>query len=175
MIDPDAEAIFPNNVVKCLAIVYPGIDEDLTVLTRPLRPTDPHMSLGIYPMVWTPNDDSVEMKGTYAVLGGGPAEVPGPIEPTLSNYQIGIQTLVKDGDTERALAVASILNKRVRSVLYRNEPLRVALASLYAEDGDSVERMKGWKIRSQRYMSNDIEGKFVFISVLDLQIETETS
>lgn len=162
MIDPTASDAFPNNVVECLAIVLPSVDEDVTVYKRPLRPTDPNYAISVYSTLWQPQEDSYEM---------GHLET----EPTLSNYQIGIQTLVKDGDTERALGISSVLTKRVRTVLYRNEPLRVALGSLYVEEGSLKESLRRWGVRSQRYMSNDIEGKFVTISVLDFWIETETS
>lgn len=163
MIDPELEPVFPFNFVRCLAIVLPGIDPDVTVHKRPLRPTDPNYAIGVYGTLWSPNEESLEM-GHKA-----------PAEPTLNQYQVGVQTLIKDGDTERGLAVSSILANRVRTVLYRNEPLRLALGSLYVEDGDFRESMRRWGVRSQRYMSNDIEGTFVTISVLDLWIETEMS
>lgn len=161
MIDP-TEPCFPNNVVSALAYVLPGLDPDLTVLTRPLRPTDPKQSIGVYGTLWQPDNDSLEIGH----------EAPG--EPTLQSYQIGIQTLVKDGDSERGLAASSVLSRDVRLVLYRNEPLRVALRSLYVEVDTARESMRRWGIRSQRYMSNDIEGTFVFMSVIDMWIETET-
>lgn len=163
MIDPEAEAVFPFNFVKCLGIVLPGMDADVTVVKRPLRPTDPNYAVGVYGTLWQPMEDSFEIGHSS------------PSEPTLSQYQVGVQTLVKDGDTERGLAISSILANRVRSVLYRNQPLRLALGSLYVQDGASRESMRRWGVRSQRYMSNDIEGTFVTISVLDLWIETEMS
>lgn len=165
MIDPTSEAVFPNNVVRCLEIVLPGIDPDVAVFPRPLRPSDPDHSIGVYAALWQPDEDSYEMKG----IGS-----PHASEPTLQTYQIGIQSLVKHGDSTVALAISSILNNRIRSVLYRNAPLAVALGSLYTDDGTVRESMRRWGVRSQRYMSNDIEGKFVFISVLDFWIETET-
>lgn len=162
MIDPDLEAVFPSNVVQCLAIVLPGVDADATLYRRPLRGTDPNYAIGVYATLWTPDNESFEM---------GPKMDP---EPTLQQYQIGIQTLVKDGDPQRALRVGSILNKRVRGVLYRNQPLRVALGQLQVTDGGYTESFRRCGIRSQRYMSNDLEGAFVFISVIDFWIETET-
>lgn len=167
MIDPAEEAVFPNNFVEVLAIVLPGIDEETTVQKRPLRPTDPNYSLGIYATLWQPNEDSYEIGHLGGLIDAGPNEA------TLSTYQIGIQVLVKDSDSSRALAVSSLLNRRVRSVLYRNDALRLALAGLYTTEGSVTERLKRWGIRSQRYLSNDIEGKFVFVSVLDMFIETE--
>jgi hypothetical protein len=162
VIDPDLEAVFPNNVVTCLSVVLPGVDPDATIYNRPLRGTDPSYAIGVYGTLWTPNDNSYEMDPQMAP------------EPTLQEYQIGIQTLIKDGDPIRALRTGSILNKRVRGVLYRNGPLRVALGQLKVYDGTYTESFTRCGIRTQRYMSNDLEGAFVFISVIDFWIETET-
>jgi hypothetical protein len=165
---PD-DAVFPENVIKCLKIVLPGIDPEpdptkkIQILSRPLRPTDPQQCIGLYGTLWAPEEDSYEMGHVS------------PHEATLNTYQVGIQTLVKDSDTERGLATSSILTRRVRSVIYRNEPLRLALGQLYVADDVSRESMRRWGIRNQRFMSNDIEGTFVTISVLDLWLETEMS
>src|SRR5689334_19734686 len=111
------EAVFPQNFIECLAIVLPSIDPEpdpakkLQIFRRPLRPTDSNQCIGIYGTMWQPDENSYEI-----------GHVP-PQEATLNTYQVGIQTLVKDGDTQRGLAVSSILTKRVRSVVYRNEPL----------------------------------------------------
>lgn len=165
----DTDSVFPSNVIYCLTQVLPGIDERLTVLGRPLRSTDPNFSIGIFATLWQPDEQSYEMGS--ALLGQ--PQPTAPAEPTLSSYTLGIQCLVKDGDEQRGLNINSILAKRIRSVLYRNEPLRVALGSLSVTDGDSVERMRRWGMRNQRYMNNDIEGTFVYISTLDYWIETE--
>jgi hypothetical protein len=48
---PD-DAVFPENVIKCLKIVLPGIDPEpdptkkIQILSRPLRPTDPQQCIG---------------------------------------------------------------------------------------------------------------------------------
>jgi hypothetical protein len=165
MIDPSLGLDFPNNFVHCLAEVYPALDEDgdLVIQKRPLRPTDPNYSVGIYGTLWQPDEESYEIG--HEAVG----------EPTLSRYQVGVQSLIKDGDTQRGLAVSSILAKRLRVVLYRNQPLRLALGSLVVQDGAFKESMRRWGVRSQRFMSNDIEGTFVTISVMDLWLETESS
>ena len=164
-IDPDANPVFPNNVVAALGPVIEAIDSDCLALYRPLRPSDPNYSVGVYGTLWTPDDESMEI--------GHPLN---PMETTLQRYQIGIQTLVKDGDPMRGLTISSILTNRVRAVVYRNQPIRVALTSLYVVDSDGHrESLKRWGIRTQRFMSNEIEGQFITISVLDLWIETEMS
>lgn len=155
--------VFPGNVVSLVGGTIEAIDDDIILLKRPLRPSDPNLAVGVYGTVWTPNEDSLEIGHV------------GPSEPTLGQYQLGVQTLVKDGDTERALATSNVLSKHVRTVLYRNNALRVALGQLSVQDGTSVERLRRWGIKNQRFMANDIEGTFVTISVMDLWIETEMS
>ena len=155
--------VFPQNFCNPVRSVLESIDPRLTVLARPLRPSDPHLSIGVYGTMWTPEEDSYEM-GHSA-----------PGEPTLNQYQVGIQSLVKGGDTDVMLNLSNLLSYRIRTVLYRNEPLRVILRSLKVTDAAFTESMKRWGIRTQRFMSNDIEGTFVTSSVLDLWIETEMS
>lgn len=155
--------VFPNNIVETVLPFFQGIDVDLTVLKRPLRPSDPNQSVGIFASRWEPEDDSMEIGHIF------------PGEPTLQRYQIGVQALVKDGDEVRGLAIHSVLSMRIRSVLYRNADLRVGLQALYVTDGFSTERARRWGVRNQRYMNNDIDGKFVYVSTLDFWLETEMS
>lgn len=162
MIDPTV-AVFPQNFVNMIGPVISAIDPDIKYLMRPLRPSDPHMSVGVYGTLWTPEEDSFEM-GHVA-----------PGEATLNMYQVGVQTLIKDGDSQKLLNISSILSYRIRTVLYRNQPLRLALGSLKVQDGTFKESLRRWGIRTQRYMTNDLEGTFVTTSVLDLWIETEMS
>lgn len=161
MINPSETGSFPGIFVFSIGEALKGIDTDIVLLKRPLRPSDPNYSIGVYGASWQPVENSIEM-GHVA-----------PGESSLSRYQVGIQTLVKDGDSERALGVSNMLSKHVRTVLYRNQPLRVALGQLSVQDQTSVERLRRWGIANQRFLANDIEGTFVTISVMDLWIETE--
>jgi hypothetical protein len=162
MIDP-SELVFPGNVIELMAASFEIVDPDIMIFKRPLRPSDPNMSIGIWGSLWTPEEDSLEIGHSY------------PGEPTLSSYQIMIQALIKDGDEVRGLAIHSILSKRIRSVLYRNGALHVALQSLNVSDDLSTERARRWGVRTQRYMNNDIEGTFVYLSTLEYWVETEMS
>lgn len=163
MIDPALESVFPGNVIDRVSTSLATVDVDAVVFKRPLRPSDPNYSIGVYAATWVPNADTYEIGHTPTT------------EATLNNYQIGVQTMIKDGDSERGLNIGTIFARRVRSVLYRDEQLRLALGSLYVQDSVSRESMRRFGVRSQRFMSNDIEGKFVFVSVLEFEIETEMS
>lgn len=156
------EPIFPNNVVLLTKIAMAGITSGITILGRPLRSTDPDHSIGIFGQLWDPDESSMEMHGF------------GINEPTLQQYLLGIQAFVKHGDEEQGLAIHSILSSRVRGVLYRNQAYRASLAGLSASDGGVTETLKRWGVRSQRYLSNEINAEWVYLSTLEFWIETET-
>lgn len=156
---------FPQNVIEVIASrVKPVIDSEISVFRRPLRTSDPNQSFGVFPNLWQPNTDSFEMRGRHD---------PGPNEPTLQTYSIGLQAFVKDMDEERGLAIHSVFAMRVRDMLYRDQTLRVGLASLSSTAGGSTERAKNWGIRTQRYLSNELEGSWLHLSTLEFWLETE--
>lgn len=154
--------VFPNNVILLMAAAYANIDPDITVLKRPLRSSDPNLSVGVFGSLWDPEEESLEIGHST------------PREPTLAVYQLATQVLIKDAEEESGLAIHSVLSKRIRTVLYRSEALRLGLESLSVTDGSSVERTRRWGIRTQRYMNNDIDGQFVYVSTMEHWLETET-
>lgn len=159
----DVTAVFPNNVVLLTQDRLSTVDPEMQVFRRPLKPTDPVQCMGIWGALWTPREDSYEFRGQDKAR-----------EPTLQNYNITIQGLNKDMDSERGLAVMSVLAKMIRGVLYHDAPLRVGLQALTASMYGSTERLKRWEIRSQRYLSNEVSGEWVYLSTTDFRIETET-
>lgn len=156
--------VFPNNAVELIAIRAQSIDPDLFIARRPLRKTDPIQAIGIYANYWMPNENSYEMKGAP----------PGRHEPTLSNYMIGIEAYIKDMDEERGLAKHSVLSTMIRSLLYRDGPLLLGLRALSVSISGSTERVQRYGIRTQRYASNELQGAFMYLSTMELWIETET-
>ena len=97
-----------------------------------------------------------------------------PAEPTAQQYILTVQAFIRDGDPERGLAVHSVLSALVRRVLYRDNTLRVALQGLSVTDsGGITEILKRWKVRSQRYFNNDIDGQWLYLSTLEFWMETE--
>lgn len=157
-------SVFPNNIVELIHLRCSYIDSDLFITNRPLRDTDPVQAIGIFAAQWLPNEDSKEMSGG----------LPGPSEPTIQTYLVSVQSFVKDMDEERGLAVHSVLSKIIRSMLYRDEPLRVGLASLSVDMNGSTERTQRWGVRTQRYFSNEITGNWLYLSTLEFWLDTET-
>lgn len=165
MIQGNVDAVFPNNAVLLIQERFQNIDPDIMVFRRPLQPTDPVQCLSVYGTLWTPRQDSVELLGPQFGMA---------TTPTLQNYNITVQALIQDMDTERGLATHSVLSKLVRGVLYHDTPLRVGLGLLSSQMFNVTERFKRRDIVSQRFMSNEISGNWIYLSVLDLRIETET-
>ncbi len=158
--------VFPNNAVDLIDTRAQLLDADLFCIKRPLRESDPNQSVGVFPSYWTPDEDSYEMRGIPS---------PGRSEPTLSQYLIMVQAFVKDMDEERGLATHSVLSKMIRSMLYRDAPLRVGLAALTVTMNGSTEKTKRWGIRTQRYFSNELSGSWLYLSTLEFWLETETT
>lgn len=156
--------VFPNNIVDLIALRSSLLDEEIRVFKRPLRPTDPAVSVGVFGQLWTPDEESYEMRGMV-----------GTAEPTISTYQVMIQAFVKDFDETRGLARHSVLSKMIRTMLYRDIPLGVALRELSVTMFDSTERTRRYQVRSQRYISNELQGDFLYLSTLDFHVDTETS
>ncbi len=130
-------------------------------MKRPLRHTDPSQSIGIFGALWTPEQDTLEM-------GHFPAG-----EPTVGVYQLGIQFFIKDGDEERGLAAHSVFTTLGRRVLYRDVQLRVLLGALSVTDGTTTEAARRWRVLNTRYMNNEIEGTFVYLSTVEFTLDTE--
>lgn len=165
MLEAD-EAVFPNNLVKWIAIAMQGIDPDIRVFKRPLRNTDPQQSIGVFGQLWMPEPDSLEMQSI-----GNPA----PQQPTIQRYQLSVQAFVKDAEEARGLAVHSVLSQRVRSVLYTNPDLQVVFSELEANLGEGwVESMRRWGITVARYVSGDVNGTNLYLTTTELWTETET-
>lgn len=162
------ESVFPNNIVEMLALRFDNVDEDITVLRRPLRTTDPAVSIGIWGTLWTPDPESNEIRG----LGAG--SIPGPQEPTLGRYIVTIQAFIKDMEEERGLAKHSVLSMMLRAILYRDVPLRVALAALEAEVSGVHERTMRWGVTAQRYLNNELgDNEWLYLSTVELWLDTE--
>lgn len=159
-----AQPVFPNNAVACIKTGIQAIDSDLRIFGRPLRESDPAQSVGVFGQQWHPNEQSYEMVG-------GPQ---GPSEPTLASYQIAVQALIKDLDEERGLNSHSVLSKLIRATLYRNTSLMLALRALTVTMNGSTERTQRYGVRNVKYLSNELNGNFLYLSTLEFFLETET-
>lgn len=162
MITPDPTA-FPGNIVSTIVPFIKDIDTDVQVHMRPLQTTDDIQSVGIYATRWEPDLASQEMRGQ---------NVPGYATPTLAEYYIEIQTLVKDGDSVRGIATHSTFARRVYATVARTNALRVALGQLTHADLGVTEKARDWTINQQRYIADELGGVFMYLSVTELCFRT---
>lgn len=157
-------SIFPNNVIAGLVARFDEIDSDLFVTSRPLRTTDPLQSVGVFGTIWSPVLDSMELRGRLGANSN---------EPTLGRYTITIQAYVKDADEERGAAVHSVLSGTVRAILYRDQPLRDYLGGLTSEVEGLTERAQRWGVTNQRYLTNELESEWLYLSSIEMFVETQ--
>jgi hypothetical protein len=154
--------VFPNNIVSSVSLRLGLIDSDLFVTQRPLRQTDPVQSIGVFGAIWSPEQESNEMRGIFR---GG--------EPTLSRYVVTVQAFVRDMDEVRGLATHSVLSAIVRGIIYRDQPLRDLLGSLETEVEGVKERVTRWGITAQRFLNNELQAEWLYLSSLELWVQTE--
>lgn len=152
---------FPNNIVDELVTRTTAVLTDLTgpVLRRPLRPTDPERSVGIFPVDWNAVEGQMQM---------------GNVGPSLQTYSFRIHLLVKNSNEEEGRALYANDSKKLRTMLYHDQTLKVALGSLTeVVINDHTERLQRWGIRSQRFLNNELSGQFLFLSSTDFWAETQ--
>ncbi len=166
MIKPD-NVEFPNNCIALIAARIKGYcdpnplpgEPQLEVFQRPLRTSDPTQSVGVFPSIKRPDNNSFEFSS---------------VEPTRKRYTIILQTVVQDSDQESCISVHSILSNRLWRMFYRDSPLNAGLTALSVVTNNSRERIQRRGIELQRYLSNEIDGSFIETSWIECWIETET-
>lgn len=155
----DATAVFPNNAAELIAVRVKALYPELLVVKRPLKHTDLTQSVGVFPAQWVPNTESFEFPSK---------------EPTLQTYLVNIQAFCKEMDEAKGIAIHSVMSKVMRSMLYNDQPLAIGLNVLQVTMFGSVEKIQRRGINRQTYLSNEIDGQFLYLSTLEYYIETET-
>jgi hypothetical protein len=168
-IQPDID-LFPNNVIELMVPRVQTIDADLRVFKRMVRDGDPTQSVGVFPLTWQPDELTYEMDGGITTLGQKRAAA----MPTVGTYTIGIQSFVMDSDEEQGIGVHNVLAKMLRTLFYYDTPLGVGLRALSVSMYGSTERFQRMKVGVQRYLTNEIDGVFHYVSSLECTVETET-
>jgi hypothetical protein len=151
---------FPGDIVVILKAQLSdslGASVTPTMLGRPLRPSDPHLSIGIYSVDWRP--DQYEL---------------GQFSPATANYEYRIEVLVKDADEERGRTLHGNYAKSIRTMLYEDADLKVALAQASDSLAGTLERVQRWGVRQQRFLNNEVDGKFLYLASTEFFVGTET-
>lgn len=163
MIAADA-TVFPGNVSIALKACLDLIDAEVKVFLRPLLATDGIQAIGCYETEAVPNIESLEMRGY----------VMGAQQPVLTTYDFNVMSMVVHSDQMIGIAQHSTLAKRVRSTVANNPDLDVALKALASTEFGRVERAQRWGFRRQSFQTGDLNGMFLFVSVSEFWLETET-
>lgn len=148
---------FPANIVSAVLLSVEDVEGIEAVVGRPVRPLDPNACAGVYAVDWLPQDYSI-----------------GQHEPAIAKYCVNIQVLIKHMNEEEARLQHSVLSKRVRTMVSRDTDFRVRLAALSETSMGVTERAQKWSVRAQRFLSNEIEGQFLFLSTMELVVDVET-
>lgn len=165
MFSPDPNA-FPNNIVLAVKTQLETMTamEDVSIFLRPIRKGDPVQCIAVNAAMWTPDENSSEFTGMTGLKG-----------PTINRYLISIQTFNQDMDEQRGLQTQAAMATAVRIKLSRDMDVRVALATLESEEFGFTERFTRSEFLSQRFLSNEIDGQFLFMSNTEFLVETETN
>lgn len=162
----NSDDVFPNNVIQLVVARLITKYPNTFVCRRPLRAEDGTQSIGVYPTDWNPDDTSYEFRMPQALVPAG--------FPTVQVYLINIQSFVKDTSEERGIGTHAVMSKAMRSLLYNDSPLAVGLRSLRVSMDGATEVIQKRKIVRQKFVSNEINAEWLYLSTLQLQIETET-
>lgn len=150
---------FPACLGDTIEVYLGALDSGYTILRRPLRPMDPNGAIGVYESDWAPVEIDI-----------GPTADPG-----IAQYNVIIQTLVKNTDESFARNLSSKLAKTIRRMLYGNATLRLALWSLSETMFGATESVVNLGVQRQRFAQNSLNGEFVCMSVTELFIQTQSN
>jgi hypothetical protein len=135
-------------------------DGEYTIVGRPLNPTDPNRTIGVFPATWVANPDE-------KLIGMGNRE------PYESVYNLAIHNLIIHGDAIEGRRVYSIDSKAIRAILYRDEQFHVTLGGLTETFMGSVERVKKYDVLRQEFMVGRTGIGFTFLCKTEFIITTE--
>lgn len=156
------EASLLTDIVNVTVEYLGELFEGRTVLTRPLRPADPGGSLAVFPVTWVPVADSLEIAG---IVQG---------EPILQRYDMRLQNMAKAGNEEDGRRQINQDAKFLRAILYRDQELAVRLRAVAETLFNVQEHVKRFSPRTQRFVTSEIRGTFVYLATTEWWIETES-
>lgn len=158
-VDP-AELIFPDCVIATVGNRLLDLEAVLNVEYRSLSIDDPAGTVGFDVTEWVAGEE--EMAG----FGKG-------MIPSTSDYLVTIEFLLKHSDSAVGERLHRQTTRDIRTMLYADDTLAVALAPLSRTADGIIERMLRWKVIGQRNGSSKINGAFVSLSATEFTFTTE--
>lgn len=163
-------AHFPYNVMfkleEALQELAPHTDlalkDGVRIYRRPLAGHDDGDSIGIVPVMWNPDEDSVEMgRETGATVA------------TFQRYPFDIQTLVIDPDEIEGIKAHSYFAALVKQKLQFSELLNDELKGMSTNLNGSTETVTRWGVENQTYFSEGSGAYFSYMSNTSFYVDTE--
>lgn len=133
--------------------------EGYTVIQRPVRFMDPARTFSIFPLERSEPPNS---------------KIIGQLEPLVKRYQYRAQSFMKHAVEAEGRALNALDAKMLEVVLYRDTTLAANLPTLSEELLGSRERFSRFGLGTSKYLNNEINGAYVFISQVDLWVESQT-
>ena len=130
------------------------------VQAEPLDPLSQDKSIAVFPISWTPEQESVLI---------------GNKEPALNHYQLKIQNLTIDGDIRVAYDSFTNDQRKIRAILYRDATLSVSLGAMQEVYLGSRESFKRMHVVRQVTLPGRRNLAMYFLCETDIQIDTETT
>lgn len=130
------------------------------VVYRSIRPMDENGTLGFGDAVWTP---------------GGPARLEiGQNAPPLNSYEFEVQILVRNADEAAGRLQLADVTNTFRQMVFTDADLHLALGQHKHESFGLRERFQRLKIGRIRYLTGELGGSFLQMSLTEIEVVTET-
>lgn len=174
LIFDDLTDVFPSAFIQVIATRISDLFPELSVVQRRLKLQDRTRTVGVFPMPWTPDIESLEFGQGNLVLGQPNSTLS---QPTIGTYGIGLQALIQNSDQVQASAESSAMSYALRYMLYNDAALGVGLDSLSVTYGTSpaiTERAQRRGITRVRYLDNEVSGTYVALNTIEYYIDTQT-
>lgn len=132
-------------------------DEVNVIVMRPIRTTDPNNCLAIHPANWVPKQPFI-----------------GQQMPGLATYDYRLQFLHKNTSEEEGGEFHATISKRLRTMLYQGNALRVLFAAINESVDGVRERIGLTGVRQQRFLSTEMSGSYNFLSTIEYWTDVES-
>ncbi len=160
MADLDKPTTFPGIFAWDLYDYFPdNLDEADQFVLRPVRPEDPSRTVGIVAEDWEPSPNAYET---------------GRDEPLLGQYVLTIWAFVKHLNEEEGIQEHGVLARNIRRMLAGDTTLLGTLRAEVDDYGTGTEYVQRIRLVNQKFLSNEVNGTHMYLSVSRLMIETES-
>jgi hypothetical protein len=139
-----------------------NVDNEYTILQRPISPSDPNRSICIFPDSWAASQEDK--------LIGVPNR-----EPFQNTYKLVIQNSLIHGDSIEGRYLFSLDSKAIRAILYRDATFHVALTSQVETFMGSTERVLKYDVLRQEFMASRMTVGFMYLAKTEFVVITEVT